>query len=151
MDAETYEAHPVAEFIAQLLQEGGPGEEIVVMTSQARAMLEELVDEYARAGTPELMYVAQTMYSLADRLEEKNAQSAADALVMVLNRSNVIGAMQMINEQLRNHLGALEHGTPGDEFASFATRNTDRRAPAIGETAPDDAVKLGSLDFPKRL
>ena len=110
MDAGTFEAHPIAELIAQMLDEGGPGEEIVVMSAQSRAMLEEVIDEYAKLGTHELMHVAQTMYSLADRLEDKNARSAADSLVAVLNRSNVLGAMQMVNEQLRNHLGAVELG-----------------------------------------
>jgi hypothetical protein len=151
MEAETFEGHPIGEIIAHLLDAGGPGEEIVVLRDERRALLEEAIDDYARVGSPELMHVAQTIFSLADRLEERNAPTCAQHLVAVLNRSNVLGAMQMINERLRNDLGAVEMGTPGDEFASFATLETDRRAPSVGESAPDDAVKLGSLAYPKRL
>jgi hypothetical protein len=59
--------------------------------------------------------------------------------------------MQMINQRARNELGALEIGTPGDEFASFASKDTGRRAPSVEELPPDDAVKLGTFDYPKRL
>jgi hypothetical protein len=151
MTSDQFEAHPIGEMLAHLLDAGGPGEEIVVLRAEGRAVLEEAIDDYARAGTPELMHIAQTLYALADRLEEKKAPSAASSLVEVLNRSNVLSAMQMINEQLRNRIGAVEMGTPGDEFATFATRETDRRAPSFDEAAPDDAVKLGTLAYPKRL
>jgi hypothetical protein len=151
MSPDQFEAHPIGEMLTHLLDAGGPGEEIVVLRSDGRAVLEQAIDDYARAGTPELMHIAMTLYALADKLEEKHAPNAAACLVEVLNRTHVVTAMQMINEQLRNHLGAVEIGTPGDDFASFATRETDRRAPSHDEVAPDDAVKLGSLSYPKRL
>ena len=151
MERERIEAHPIGEMIAHLFDSGGPGEELVVLRPEARAVLEAAVDDFARTGTPELMSVAQTMFAIADQLDERKAPAAAQALVDVLNRSNVLAAMQMLNERLRDELGSVEIGTPGDEFASFATRETDRRAPAVDELPPDDAVKLGSLSFPKRL
>jgi len=151
METARIEAHPIGEMIAHLFDAGGPGEELVVMRPEARSVLEPAIDDYARVGTPELMLIAQTMFAIADQLEEKHAPVAAQVLVDILNRSNVVAAMQMINERLRNEVGAVEMGTPGDEFASFATRETDRRAPALDEVPPDDAVKLGSLAFPKRL
>ena len=151
MTPDQFEAHPIGEMIAHLLEAGGPGEEIVILRAGDRAVLEQAIDDYARAGTPELMHIAMTLYALADKLEEKHAPTAAASLVEVLNRTNVVSAMQMINERLRHEVGAVEMGTPGDEFASFATKETDRRAPSFDDVPPDDAVKLGSLAYPKRL
>jgi hypothetical protein len=148
---EPIHAHPIGEMIVTLFETGGRGEEPLVLRSQALEVIERAIDEYARTGSVELMVAAQTMFALADRLEEKNCPRTAAILCEVLDRPHVLGAMYMINERARNELGTVEHGTPGDEFASFASNDTGRRAPAFEESAPDDAVKLGSLSFPKRL
>ena len=151
MEREAIEAHPIREMIGGLMENGKIGEEPIVLRSEARREIERAVDEYAKACTPELMFVAQTMYSIADWLEAQNAPKAAEVLCAVLDRTNVLTAMQVINERARNELGALEIGTPGDDFASFASKETGRRAPEVNEAAPDNAVKAGSLGYPKRL
>ncbi len=148
---ERIEAHPIQMLIGHLLEEGNAGEEPVVIRAEARSIAEQAIDEYAKAGSPELMNVAQTIFSIADILEDKKSPQTAAILCEMLDRPHVLGAMQMINERLKNHLGTLEMGTPGDDFASFAEKDTTRRAPSVEESAPDDAVKLGTLSFPKRL
>jgi hypothetical protein len=151
MEQQPIEVHPIAELIAANLEEGGEGQPAIVLRAEGRAAIEKVIDELAKVGSRELMFAAQTMFSFADQLEARNAQAAAAVLVAILDRPNVVSAMTMINEGLKNEVGTVEQGTPGDEFATFASKDTARRAPAVGEEAPDDAVKLDKFDFPKRL
>ncbi len=151
MMPEHIEPHPIRELIEHLLSDGDPGEERIVLRNEARALLEQAIDAYAKACTPELMLVAQTVFSIADWLEAQRCTGTAEALCAVLDRAHVLSAMQVLNERVRTERGTLEIGTPGDAFASFESRDTGRRAPAFHATTPVNAVKAGSLDFPKRL
>ena len=145
------EDHAIKNVIASLLEDGGPGQEPAQLPKAAVEQLRQIVDAYAATPTPELVDVVETMLLVATVLEQQQkSPTCAGTLCDLVERENVINALKQLNRQ-KDAMRAEEVAKTADNFSAFTGDDSKKKAPKADEAAPKGSIKLGNLDFPKKL
>ncbi len=147
---ETDVHRSVKEALANLIEDGDDGQEAAVFSAEALSTVEEIVDAFIDEG-PDLIDCVETVLIVAHLLEtEQGSPRAAKQLVAIVDRDKVIDAMKALNrvkdEERRENVGKT-----AKEFSKFAAKEESNTAPKEGDEAPKGSLKLGALDFPKRM
>lgn len=147
-DAQLEVRYSIQQLIGGLVQDGAKGQEAAVFDDAAIKTMGDAVD--ALLGTDDLMQAADAMFVIAHLLHTEQASpKAAQAIVSVLNRENVLASMKKLKEDKDRERAAGTEKSARD-FAKFADQSGDT-APTTDDEAPKDSLKLDSLNFPKRL
>ncbi len=142
--------HPIRDRVAHLLKDGDGKGEPAVIEDEGVKELETLVDEYVNAKTHELHDVVRTLWAITDWLEgEQKSPKTARKIIEVFKREHVIERIMKIEEEMRAN-EAEKATESGGKFTDFAG-GEKKTAPKVGQKAPKGSLKLGSLNFPKKL
>ncbi len=98
----------------------------------------------------ELPLAVDALLRLAHVLEaEWSSPKAADALCALIERDNVLDALRALAQEAREQLE--DDASPdAEEFRQF-TGSAGKKAPKVGETPPEGAVKLDAFKAPRRV
>ena len=144
--------HPIRDVVAQLLKDGT--DEPAAFDEQAQKTLSEAVDQYVAADTHELQEVVRTLIAIFEWLrDEQKSPRAAEALKSTFKRPEVIERVNKIENEMRaeeNDARQSEVEKNAAEFDKMAGRDP-KVAPKVGDKAPAGSLKLGNLNFPKKL
>lgn len=139
----------VQEILINLVQDGGDGKEPAFFADEDLATIEKMVDAFF--GVPELIDCVETVLVVAHLLEtEQSSPRAAKQLVAIVDSPKVIDAMKALNRK-KDEERREEVGKTAKEFSKFAAKEEAHVAPKEDEEAPKGSLKLGALDFPKRM
>ena len=147
------EDHPIKVIIANVLKDGEGDQEKAVFEAEGLQVIEQAVDLLIE--TNELFPAVETVLLVVHALEhQQDSPIAAGQLLDIVERDVVIDAMKKVNE--KRNAGKEEEAREGveqkaEDFRGFAGKESDKQAPTQDEEDPEDSVKLGDLDFPKRL
>lgn len=145
------DGHPIRDLVAELLTDGQHGQEAAVLSKEAQEKLKAEIDKYVAAPTPELVDVVETILLIANLIEvQQKSPSCAGLLCDLVERETVINALKDLNRQ-KDAQRAEQVAKTADKFSGFSGNETQRKAPKADETAPKGSIKLGNLDFPKKL
>lgn len=143
------DGHPIRDLVAELLVDGAAGQEPAVLPPEALAKLKGEIDKYV--GSQELVDVVETLLLIANLLEvQQKSPSCAGELCDLVERESVINALKDLNRQKDAQRAEQVHKT-AEKFSGFTGSTSSRNAPKTGEAAPKDSIKLGNLNFPKKL
>ncbi|MEM7679041.1 MAG: hypothetical protein AAF449_23945 [Myxococcota bacterium] len=154
------EVHPLGAVIASVIEDGLHGQ--ATLSHKGFEYVRRALDEYLDAGDA-LMDAVDTLLLAAHYIEvEHGGRSAAERLVALVDRPEVIAAMRQIAEAAEADQ-AQQVAQSAEKFSKFRgdgpvvqPPSTVRRArpQASAPNAPSKpkgAVRLGDLAFPKRL
>lgn len=146
---ETDVHREVQRFVAERVGDGEEGQEPAFLPPESIEEIEQLVDAFI--GLPELIDAVETILIIAHALEvEKNSVQAAMKLIAIVERQKVLDAMKALNRK-KDDERREDVGKTAKEFSKFAAKEQSNTAPKEDEEAPKGSLKLGALDFPKRM
>lgn len=144
--------HPIRDVVAQLLKDGT--DEQAMFDEEASKKLTEAVDEYLAQDDREIHEVVRTLIAIFEWLkDDQKSPQAAEAMKACFKRPEVIERIEAIEVELRSEeneerKSAVEKNAA--EFGKMAGKTT-KNAPKVGDKAPAGSLKLGNLNFPKKL
>lgn len=150
--------HPLGEVIASVIEDGLHGQ--ATLSEEGFEYIRRALDEYLDAGDA-LMAAVDTILVAAHYIEvEQGGREAAERLVGLVDRPEVIASMRQIAETAESER-AQQVAQSADKFSKFrgdgpsvqAPSSVLRARPQASSPAqkPKGAVRLGDLAFPKRL
>lgn len=146
MDDPRDDLHPIVEVLAAVLEDGPRG--VPRIRSAGLDKIRRALDEYIAAGPP-LMGAVDQILTAAHLLEvDKDALDAAQALVELVDRPQVVDALIAINEA-KEAARAEAVAKKADDFKRFTAKAAPRPEPAPSDEKP--AIRLDAFNFPKRL
>ena len=142
--------HPIRDKVAHLLKDGTGGEP-AEFPPESAAELSQLLEAYVAQDDHELHEVVRTLISIYEWLkDDEGCPTAADALKATFKTDKVNNRIMAIEKEMQAN-EAEGATSKGSKFESFADRASDKKAPKVGEEAPEGSLKLGNLNFPKKL
>lgn len=149
MTEETDVHRSVQEALASLVVDGEEGQEPAVFPAESLQKIEGIVDAFI--GSTELIDCVETILVVAHLLEvEKESPRAAKKLVAIVDRDKVIDAMKALNNAKDDDRREGVAKT-AEQFSKFSASDQQKKAPSDAEDAPKGSLKIGALDFPKRM
>jgi hypothetical protein len=143
------DGHPIRDVVALLIKDGGPGEEPAVLDEVGLAQIREELDSLI--GQEELVDAVDTLLLLADVIAlQQKSEKCAVKLCEVVERDEVVDALRALNRK-KDAERAEAVAKTAEKFTGFVGQNSTKKAPKNSDAAPKGSVKLGSLDFPKKL
>lgn len=144
--------HPIRDVVAHLLKDGT--DEPARFDEEAQKKVSEAVDEYLKQGDRELQDVIRTLIAIFEWLrDEQRSPKAAEALKATFKRPEVIERINQIEDEMRaeeNEERTSSVEKNAKEFGKLAGQDA-KTAPKVGDKAPAGSLKLGNLNFPKKL
>lgn len=148
-EAPQREDHPIRDVVAELLVDGGAGQEPAVLPPDALARIRQEIDKHV--GAPDLVDVVETILLCANFLEvQQKSPGCAGELCDLVERETVINALKELNRQ-KEQKRAEQVQKTAEKFSGFTGSATNKKAPKADQSAPKGSIKLGNLDFPKKL
>jgi hypothetical protein len=148
-EEELLEGHPIRYVIASVLLDGAGEEEPAVLTDAGVLKVTEEIDR--TIGGEELVDAVEMLLGVAYSLETTHKSPvAAQKLIDVVERESVLRALRELNRQ-KNAKRADEVQKNADKMNAFTGSDSGKKAPRAEDSAPKGSVKLGSLNFPKKL
>ncbi len=162
--------HPLGLVIASVIQDGAGG--TTVLTDDGLEYVRRALDEYLDSGE-DLMDAVDTVLVAAHLIEvEQRGRAAAERLVTLVDRPEVVAAMRRITEaaetaqaqvvaQSAERFSKFSGDTPSTTVSvpnaagAGSTLQRSRPQAASPDASPSDskkgALRLGDLAFPRRL
>lgn len=144
--------HPIRDVVANLLKDGT--DEPALFDEAAQKKLSEAMDAYVAQGDREIHEVVRTLIAIFEWLrDEQKSPKAAEAMKVCFKRPDVIERVEAIEKELRaeeNEARASAVEKNAAEFGKMAGK-ANKTAPKVGDKAPAGSLKLGNLNFPKKL
>lgn len=148
-DAPELEGHPIRYLVASVLRDGERGEEPALLDEDGAALIRSEIDKVL--DSPELVDVVEMILGIAHALEvEQRSPTAAAALLDLVEREPVIESLKELNRKKDAERSEAVAKAAG-KFTGFTGSESQKKAPKDSEAAPKGSIKLGSLDFPKKL
>lgn len=144
--------HPIRNVVAHLLKDGT--DEPALFDAEAQAKVTEAVDEILNQGDREIHEVVRTMMAIFEWLrDEQKSPKAADAFKATFKRPEVIDRILEIENEMRAEENEERKSSVEKNAAEFdrMAGKDKRTAPKVGDKAPAGSLKLGNLNFPKKL
>jgi hypothetical protein len=143
------EGHPIRYLIAAVVKDGDPKKEPAVFDADG---LEQIRKEIrSHIGSPELVDCVETVLGLAAALEvEQRSPRAAQALFQLVENDEIIKALKELNQK-KDAQRAEAVAKAADKLTAFTGSESQKKAPKSDDHAPKGSIKLGNLDFPKKL
>src|SRR5688572_19511405 len=143
------EGHPIRYLIASVLVDGAVDEEPALLTD---AGIDKITEEIDRTiGSQELVDAVEMLLGVAYDLETAHrSPNTAQKLIDVVERDKVLRALRDLNRQ-KNQKRAEEVQKAADKLTQFTGSESGKKAPKTDDAAPAGSIKLGSLNFPKKL
>lgn len=144
--------HPIREIVAHLLKDGT--DEPAMFDDEAKQKLTLVVDDYLAQNDREIHEVVRTLIAIFEWLrDDQKSPKAAEAMKTTFKRPEVIDRINAIEKEMKGEENA-ERATAVEknaaEFGKMAGADA-KTAPKVGEKAPAGSLKLGNLNFPKKL
>ncbi len=145
--------HPIRDLVAQALKDGS--EEPALFDQHAEKVVSDAVTVYVQKQDRELHEVVRTLIAVYEWLrDEQRSPTAAEALKSTFKRPDVIERIHQIEAEMKaeeHEARSFEAEKNAEAFGKMAGRDA-KTAPQLGDTTtPEGAVKLGNLNFPKKL
>lgn len=144
--------HPIRELVAQVLKDGT--DEPALFDQAAAEQVHAAVTAYLEQQDEELLEVVRTMIAIFEWLrDEQKSPKAAEAFKATFKRPEVIERINEIEAQMKAAQNAERASQVEKNAAEFGkmTGAGAKTAPRVGDKAPAGALKLGNLNFPKKL
>lgn len=144
--------HPIRDEVAQLLKDGT--DEPALFDAEAQKKLSAQIEEYLAQDDRELFEVVRTLIAIYEWLrDDQKSPKAAEALKICFKRQDVFERVDAIEkailaEEEEERKAAVEKNAA--EFGKMAGHEA-KTAPKLGAKAPAGSLKLGNLNFPKKL
>lgn len=146
------DSHPIRDVIARLLKDGT--DEPALFDGDAQKKLNEAMDAYVAQDDREIHEVVRTLIAIFEWLrDEQKSPKAAEAMKACFKRPDVIARIEAIEAEMRAEENAARASAVerrAAEFGKMAGAEA-RTAPKVGDKAPAGSLKLGNLNFPKKL
>ncbi|MEO1228226.1 MAG: hypothetical protein AAFZ18_04910 [Myxococcota bacterium] len=144
--------HPIRDVVAQLLKDGT--DEKALFDDDAQKKLSSVVDDYVAQNDHELQPVVRTLIAIFEWLrDDERSPRAAEALKSTFKRPEVIARVEAIEAEMRSQESESRRSEAEQNaqiFGRMAGRSS-QVAPQVGALAPAGSLKLGHLNFPKKL
>jgi hypothetical protein len=141
--------HRIRRVIAQVVRDGGAGQEAAVFTPEALETIREEIRTWM--GKPELVDCVEDVLTIVAHLEEdEKSPKAAQALYVLVENDEVVASLKNLVRQ-QDSERAEKVADAADKLNEFTGKESNRKAPMADEAAPKGSMKLGNLDFPKKL
>lgn len=144
--------HPIRDLVAQVLKDGT--DEPALFDQTAHEQVHAAVTAYVEQPDDELLEVVRTCIAIFEWLrDEQKSPKAAEAFKATFKRPEVIERINAIEAKMKAAENAERASQVEKNAAEFGkmTGASGRTAPKLGEKAPAGALKLGNLNFPKKL
>lgn len=143
------DGHPIRYLIASVLKDGEPGKEPAELQPEGLETIRGAIRSYI--GSKELVDCVEMVLAVAGSLEvDHKSPKAAALLFQLVENDEIIGALKELNRE--KEADRSEHvAKAADKLTAFTGVDSQKKAPKGDESAPKGSVKLGSLDFPKKL
>lgn len=142
--------HPLAIYLGQCIvdTDGSNGEPLAINPGAYDELLKEL-----KALIPhgeEFRHAMTSLLACAVSLKDQGAPQASQWVIDLITEQELQDAMIALGPPQWDEDAEATKKT-SEQFQSFADNAEEKRAPQEGEEAPDDAVKVDKLDFPRRI
>lgn len=144
--------HPIRELVAELLKDGT--DEPALFDAKAAEKVSEAVTIYVEQDDDEIVEVVRTMIAIFEWLrDDQKSPKAAEAFKATFKRPDVIERVTAVETRKKaeeNAERASQVEKNAEQFGKMVG-GSKKTAPKLGEKAPAGALKLGNLNFPKKL
>ncbi len=144
--------HPIRDIVANALKDGT--DEPAFLDEPGRSRVTAAVDESLARGDRDIHEAVRTLIAIFEWLrDDQRSPQAAEALKSCFKRPDVIARVEAIEVEMRAEeqaarTDAVEKNAA--EFGKMAGKGS-KTAPSVGAKAPAGSLKLGNLNFPKKL
>lgn len=143
------DGHPIRFVIASVLTDGAGDEEPAQLNDAGVQKISEEIDSCA--GSEELVDAVEMLLGVAYSIETTHKSPVtAQKLIDIVERESVLRSLRELNRQ-KNAKRAEEVQKNADKLKEFTGSESGKKAPKNDEAAPKGSIKLGSLNFPKKL
>jgi hypothetical protein len=140
--------HPIRDIVAMVVKDGGPGEEPALLDPAGLSRIRTELD--ALIGSDELVDAVDTLLLIADVLAiDQKSETCALRICELVEREEIISALRELNRK-KETARAEAVAKSADKFTDFVGADA-KKAPKGTDPAPKGSIKVGSLDFPKKL
>lgn len=141
--------HRIRVVIATTVQDGVAGKESAHFTPEGLETIRTEIRSFL--GKPELIDCVEDVLTIVGFLElEEKSPKAAQALYELVENPEVIESLKAINRHLDAER-ADNVAKAADKLQQFTGQDSQKKAPKADEETPKGTMKLGNLDFPKKL
>lgn len=143
------DGHPIRYVIASVLIDGAANEEPALLDD---AGIDKITQELDRTiGSEELVDAVEMLLGVAYNVETAHQSPVtAQKLIDIVERESVLRALRELNRN-KNQKRAEEVQKQADKLTQFTGSESQKKAPKTDDAAPKGSIKLGSLNFPKKL
>jgi hypothetical protein len=143
------DGHPIRFVIASVLIDGSGDEEPAQLNEAGIQKITEEIDRTTKSD--ELVDAVEMLLGVAYSLETTHKSPVtAQKLIDIVERESVLRALRELN-RAKNAKRAEEVQKAADKLKEFTGSESGKKAPKNDEAAPKGSIKLGSLNFPKKL
>jgi hypothetical protein len=143
------DGHPIRYLIASVLLDGSADQEPALLDD---AGIEKITTELDRnIGSEELVDAVEMLLGVAYNIETAHhSPFTAQKLIDIVEREPILRALRELNRN-KNQKRAEEVQKQADKLTQFTGSESQKKAPKNDDAAPKGSIKLGSLNFPKKL
>lgn len=143
------DGHPIRYVIASVLIDGSGDQEPAQLDDLGIEKISEEIDRTSK--NDELVDAVEMLLGVAYSLETTHkSPHTAQKLIDIVERESVLRALRELN-RAKNAKRAEEVQKNADRLKEFTGSDSGKKAPKNDEAAPKGSIKLGSLNFPKKL
>jgi hypothetical protein len=146
---EVLEGHPIRYVIASVLIDGTGDQEPALLDDAGIQKISDEIDK--TSGSEELVDAVEMLLGVAYNIETTHRSPVtAQKLIDVVERESVLRSLRDLN-RAKQQKRAEEVQKASDKLKQFTGADSGKQAPKKDEAAPKGSIKLGSLNFPKKL
>lgn len=143
------DGHPIRYVIASVLIDGSGDQEPAQLDDLGIEKISEEIDRTSK--NEELVDAVEMLLGVAYSIETTHkSPQTAQKLIDIVERESVLRALRELN-RAKNAKRAEEVQKNADRLKEFTGSDSGKKAPKNDEAAPKGSIKLGSLNFPKKL